>query len=241
MKTVNEVYKMTGVSVRTLHYYDEIGLLPPSSVTDSGYRLYDDIALEKLQQILLFRELEFPLKDIVHIVGDPSFDKDKALKQQVELLTLKKKHIEELIAFAKRLQKKGDKAMSFEAFDKKKIEEYKERAKASWGNTAEYKEFEQKSKSVSEGKMVSVGNDMMKLFVEFGTMLKLEPSDPKVQSQVKKLQAFITDNYYTCSDEMLGNLGKMYNGGNEFTANINAAGGDGCAEFVSKAIEIYCK
>ena len=90
MMTVNEVSKLTGVSIRTLQYYDNIGLLKPAEYTESGYRLYDDTALETLQQILLFRELEFPLKEIKTIIGSSDFDKDKALNQQIELLTLKK-------------------------------------------------------------------------------------------------------------------------------------------------------
>ena len=89
MMTVNEVSKLTGVSTRTLHYYDKIGILHPTKYTESGYRLYDDTALERLQQILLFRELEFPLKDIKAIVDNPNFDRSKALEQQLALLTLK--------------------------------------------------------------------------------------------------------------------------------------------------------
>ena len=96
--TVNEVSKLTGVSIRTLQYYDKIGLLRPSDYTEAGYRLYDDAALETLQQILLFRELEFPLKDIKKIISSPDFDRSKALGQQIELLKLKKEHIENLIA-----------------------------------------------------------------------------------------------------------------------------------------------
>lgn len=90
MKTVNEVSRLTGVSIRTLHYYDEIGLLHPTQVTDAGYRLYDDTALEKLQHIMLFRELEFPLKEIKEILNSSDFDRNKALQQQIELLILKK-------------------------------------------------------------------------------------------------------------------------------------------------------
>ena len=89
MMTVHEVSKLTGVSVRTLQYYDSVGLLHPAEYTESGYRLYDDAALEKLQQILLFRELEFPLKEIKQIIQSPGFDRNKALKQQIALLTLK--------------------------------------------------------------------------------------------------------------------------------------------------------
>ena len=90
MKTVNEVSKLVGVSIRTLQYYDRIGLLSPATRTEAGYRLYDDTALERLQQILLFRELEFSLSEIKVILEAPGFDKDKALDRQIELLTLKK-------------------------------------------------------------------------------------------------------------------------------------------------------
>ena len=90
MMTVNEVSRLTSVSIRALHYYDQIGLLPAAGHTDSGYRLYDDTALERLQQILLFRELEFSLKDIQRILSNSAFDREKALEQQIELLKLKR-------------------------------------------------------------------------------------------------------------------------------------------------------
>ncbi len=88
MMTVHEVSRLTGVSIRTLQYYDNIGLLHPAEYTEAGYRLYDDTALETLQQILLFRELEFPLKEIKGIIRSPAFDRQKALDQQIELLQL---------------------------------------------------------------------------------------------------------------------------------------------------------
>ena len=90
MMTVHEVSKLAGVSIRTLQYYDKIGLLHPTGYTDAGYRLYDDADLERLQHILLFRELEFPLKDIRDILNSPDFDRSRALEQQIELLKLKK-------------------------------------------------------------------------------------------------------------------------------------------------------
>ena len=101
MMTVKEVSRLTGVSIRTLHYYDQIGLLTPSDITESGYRLYDDTALERLSQILLFRELEFPLKDIRRIIDSGNFDRKEALRQQITLLTMKKERLEKLIAFAR--------------------------------------------------------------------------------------------------------------------------------------------
>ena len=103
MMTVKEASRLTGISIRTLQYYDKLGLLPAMR-TESGYRLYDDAALERLQQILLFRELEFSLRDIRTILDNPNFDRRKALRQQIELLTLKKQHLEDLIRLARTLQ-----------------------------------------------------------------------------------------------------------------------------------------
>ena len=99
MRTVNEVSKLSGVSIRTLQYYDKIGLLHPTDHTEAGYRLYDDTALAKLQQILLFKELEFPLSEIKRILECADYDENKALSQQIRLLELKKERLERLIAF----------------------------------------------------------------------------------------------------------------------------------------------
>ena len=102
--TVKQVSKLTGVSVRTLQYYDDIGLLSPSERTEAGYRLYEEAQLATLQEILLFRELEFPLKDIKAILDSPAYDKERALHQQIELLTLKKERLEGLIRLAEELK-----------------------------------------------------------------------------------------------------------------------------------------
>ena len=124
MRTVHEVSKFTGVSVRTLHHYDAIGLLKPTAVSEAGYRLYDDTALERLQQILLFRELEFPLKEIKAILESPNFDRGKALEQQINLLTLKKEHLENLILFARGIKAIGVNQMDFTAFDTRIMDDY---------------------------------------------------------------------------------------------------------------------
>ena len=137
MMTVNEVSKLTGVSIRTLQYYDTIGLLKPIEYTETGYRLYDDISLERLQQILMFKELEFPLKEIKKIIDAPNFDRNKALEQQIELLTMKKEHLENLISFARGIKGIGVKYMDFKVFDTRKIDEYFKRAKEQWGQTSE--------------------------------------------------------------------------------------------------------
>ena len=238
MMTVKQVSELTGVSIRTLRYYDEIGLLPPASHTEGGYRLYDDTALERLQQILLFRELEFPLKDIVRIVSSPDFDRKKALEQQIELLELKKQRLDELISFARGIKMIGVRAVDFTAFDTSKIDEYTKRAKEKWGNTQAYEEFSQKKRSDEENQQVM--EDFMQLFADFGKLKDGSPESDEAQAMVKKLQGFITENFYTCTNEILSGLGKMYEADGEFRDNINSAGGRGAAEFVSKAIAVYC-
>ena len=242
MRTVNEVSKLTGVSIRTLQYYDKIGLLHPAEYTESGYRLYDDTALEKLQQILLFRELEFPLKEIKQIIDSPDFDKGKALEQQITLLTLKKEHIKNLIDLARGIKAMGVKyRMDFEPFDTSKIDEYAAQAKASWGTTPEFKEYEEKAKGRTNEQNAILGTQMMDIFAEFGAIRNADPSGNTAQALVKRLQDFITDHFYTCSDETLYGLGMMYAGGGDFTTNIDKHAGEGTAEFAYQAIKVYCK
>ncbi len=237
---VNEVSKLTGVSIRTLQYYDRIGLLHPAEYTEAGYRLYDEAALETLQQILLFRELEFPLKDIKEIISSPDFDRSKALGQQIELLKLKKEHLENLIDLATGIKMLGVKYLKFEAFDTRKIDEYAAQAKASWGTTPAYKEFEEKSKGRTKEDDLKIHQGLIDIFGEFGTIRNTDPASDEAQDLVKKLQDYITEHLYTCTKEILGSLGKMYGGGGDFTTNINRFGGEGTAEFTSNAIEIYC-
>jgi len=238
---VHEVSEITGISIRTLQYYDSIGLLKPSNYTESGYRLYDEASLEKLQQILLFKELEFPLKEIKEIIEAPNFDRSRALEQQIELLTLKRDHLDNLISFAKGIRFLGTKNIDFSAFDTKKIDEYSKRAKEIWGQTSEYKEFEEKAKHWTDDYQDQMMKDFMMIFAEFGQMMELKPNSYEVQNQVKKLQDYISDHFYKCSNDILKSLGRMYNGGGEFTYNIDKVGGQGTADFTSKAIEIYCK
>lgn len=240
MMTVKEVSKLTGVSIRTLQYYDKIGLLKPAMYTESGYRLYDEKALEMLQQILLLKELEFPLKEIKQILSRPDFDRNKALEQQITLLTMKKEHLENLICFARGIQLMGVNTMDFSVFDTKKMEEYARQAKEQWGKTDEYKEFEQKSQSRSKEEEQAVIGNFMQLFADFGKLKDARPESADVQSHVKKLQDYITEHFYQCSKDILFSLGQMYAGGSEFTDNIDRAGGSGTAEFVAQAIRIYC-
>ena len=241
MMTVNEVSKLAGVSIRTLQYYDKIGLLHPTGHTDAGYRLYDDTDLERLQHILLFRELEFSLKDIASIINSPDFDRSKALEQQIEMLKLKRDHIENLMNFALGIKMLGVKHMDFKAFDRSKLDEYSRQAKDMYKESPEYKEMEEKSKNRTKEEEGILADRFMLLFKEAGTLKDKDPASPEAQDLVKRIQDFITENLYTCSKKILSGLGKMYSGGGDFTKNIDEYGGEGTAEFIDKAIQIYCR
>ena len=240
MMTVHEVSKLAGVSIRTLQYYDRIGLLRPAGYTDAGYRLYDDEQLERLQCILLFRELEFPLKDIIAIMDSPDFDRSKALEQQIELLRLKKEHIENLMNFALGIKLTGVKHMDFKAFDRSKLDEYSRQAKELYGNTPEYRQMQEKMKNRSKEEDNLLADRFMLLFKEAGSIKDSDPASPEAQDLVKRIQDFITENMYTCTTRILRGLGKMYSGGGDFTQNIDEYGGAGTADFVDRAIQIYC-
>lgn len=241
MKTVKEVSKLTGISVRTLHHYDEIGLLKPAKVTDSGYRLYDDRSLGRLHAILLLRQLQFPLKEIREILDSPGFDPMDALAQQIQLLELQKQHLEDLIAHARTIQKTGVIPMDFSSFDTEKIDRYAAEAKKKWGKTDAYKEYESKTAGQSNGQMQATGDALMDIFRLFGQIRHLSPASSEAQALVKTLQDFISEHYYTCTNQILFGLGQMYAAGDEMNENIDKAGGEGTGAFARDAITIYCK
>ena len=241
MKTVKQVSILTGVSVRTLHHYDEIGLLKPAKVTEAGYRLYDDAALQRLHAILLLRELQFPLKEIKDILDSPGFDPMKALEQQIELLELQKQHLTDLIDHARKIQKTGVIPMDFSSFDTSNIDRYTTEARVKWGKTEAYQEFEVKTAGQSKAQMQSTGDALMDIFREFGTIRHLSPASTEAQALVAKLQSFITEHYYTCTKQILFGLGQMYAAGDEMNENIDKAGGEGTGAFARDAITIYCK
>lgn len=241
MKTVKEVSRITGVSVRTLHHYDAIGLLKPTRVTEAGYRLYDDTALRRLQNILLFRELQFPLKEIKEILDSPGFDPMDALEQQIELLQLQRQRLDTLISHARQIQKTGVTDMNFKPFDRSQMDEYAAQAKTKWGKTDAYKEFEQKTKDQTHAQLKSTGDALMDIFAEIGAIRHLSPESSEAQALIAKLQNFITEHYYTCTRQILKGLGQMYIAGDSMTENIDKAGGEGTADFVNKAIEFYTK
>ena len=241
MKTVKQISKLTGISVRTLHHYDSIGLLKPTAVTEAGYRLYDDDALHRLQQILLLRELSFPLKDIQAILDAPKEVRQRALDDHIRQLDAKRRHLQDQISMAAIMKVTEVNNMDFAEFDAKKLDDYSAQAKTLWGKTDAYKEYETKSRSRSKETHNALGDELMGLFRELGSIKDLSADSEAVQAWVKKLQSFITEHYYTCTKPILLGLGQMYAGGGSMTENIDHAGGAGTGAFAMEAITVYCK
>lgn len=240
---INEVAKLTGVTVRTLHYYDEIGLLKPSKVTDAGYRIYDEKAMETLQQILFFRELEFPLNEIKGIMSNPNYNREDTLLKHRELLTQKRNRLDKLISLLEK-NIKGDRKMSFKEFDTTEIEEnkkkYADEAKCRWGETDAYNESQKKTSAYGEKEWKLISTEQNDILKEFGDCRHLDAGCDEVQNLVKRWQNHITNSFYDCTKEILSGLGLMYVNDERFMANIDK-NGKGTAAFLSKAIEIYCK
>ncbi|WP_294358034.1 MerR family transcriptional regulator [uncultured Clostridium sp.] len=239
---INDVAKLTGITVRTLHYYDEIGLLKPSKITDAGYRIYDEKNLETLQQILLFREMNFPLSEIKEIISNPKFDRIDALEKHKNLLIKKRQRLDNLINLVNNTIK-GENDMSFKEFDMTEIEatkkKYAKGVKERYGKTDAYKEYEVKTKNYDKDKWNDVNTEANEIFKTFADNKDKAPESEEVQELVKRWQSHITKNYYNCTKEILASLGLMYVNDERFKKNIDKCG-EGTAEFMSKAIEVYC-
>ncbi|WP_315082039.1 MerR family transcriptional regulator [uncultured Clostridium sp.] len=239
---INEVTKLTGVTVRTLHYYDEIGLLKPRQITEAGYRLYDENALVELQQILFFKELEFSLSEIKDIITNPTFNKTEALKNHKELLIKKRERIDNLITLVDNTIK-GENNMSFKEFDMTEIEstkkKYAKEVKERWGNSDAYMESEKKCNNYSKDQWQEINEEGRYILKAFATNMNKTPYSEEAQALVKEWQSFITARWYNCTNEILQCLGLMYVGDERFKKNIDQ-NGEGTAEFISQAIAIYC-
>ena len=150
--SISEMAKLTGVSIRTLHHYDHIGLPCPETAADSGYRWYRAADVEKMQQILFYRELDFPLKEIRDILADPQYDKQEALRRQRQLLLLKRERLDGLLELLD-ANLKGERTMEFQGLDASELErarrQYADEAKARWGHTDAWKESQAKPAEVN--------------------------------------------------------------------------------------------
>ena len=241
MMTVAQMSKRAGVSVRTLHHYDQIGLLKPTEVTEAGYRLYDDAALDKLYMILVYRELGLSLNEIGSILDAPDYDRNRVLEHQIKLMQERIEKLQNRITLAKGMLTLGVKYMDFEGFDPKRMDEYSQQAKVLYGKTDAYKEFQQKQKSRTKEQEKDLGAQVMDFFARLGKMRPCPPDSEEAQKWAKELQAFFTEHFYTCTPEILKGLAESYAGGGSMTENIDKAGGEGTGAFAKQVIDEYCK
>ena len=235
----------TGVSVRTLHYYDEIGLLRPALIDEeNGYRYYDEGCAERMRDILYYRELGFTLKGISQLLAYEKYDRRIAIREQKKLLMLKKKRLERLIIALEEAEK-GEIIMNKDAFDNSEFtaarDSYAEEARRRWQGTKAYEQCEEKTSAYAPEDWKKVDAGMDRLIERFALLAKegKKPDDDEVQSAVEDWRRFITENYYDCTKQILSGLGEMYTADERFTGFIDSRGA-GTARLMSEAIRIYC-
>jgi len=246
---VKEVSKLVGVSVRTLHHYDEIDLLKPEFVSAAGYRLYSDSDLERLQQILFFKELDFNLQEIKNILDNPGFDRKEALKTHKSLLIEKKLRLERLIESVDKtmISIEGGVEMSkkemFNGFDMTEIEKHKEKyaeeTKIKYGDSDAYKESMKKTSKYTKEDWDRIKASKEKIDARIIANMDKGPADSTVQEGIAELRQGITDNYYNCTLEIFRGLGELYVNDERFTKNIDK-NKPGYAKFLNEAINYYC-
>jgi DNA-binding transcriptional MerR regulator len=245
---VKEVAEMAGVSVRTLHHYDQIGLLKPESVTPAGYRLYSDTNLERLQQILFFKEIGFELQEIKRILDSPGFDRKRALQSHKELLMEKRKRLEEIIQTVEKTLRslegevRMDKKEMFGGFDMTEIEKHREKyaeeARQLYGREI-VEETEKRTSGYTKEDWAAIMGRWEEIYQKIIAAMDKGPADPQVQEGVGELRQHITRYFYDCTPEIFRGLGELYVADERFTANIDKYQ-KGLAEFLRQAIHIYC-
>lgn len=238
---IGEAASRAGVSVRTLRYYDRIGLLAPCQVTAAGYRLYDEAALLRLGQILFFRELGFPLEEIRRMMSNPAYDAREAMRRQHTLLCMRRARLDETIARLERVLD-GDVRMQEEELRMTDIEtvkrQYADEARARWGSTPAYAEGRKRESAYTGADWQRIQAEMEALLREFAMH---RDEQPQAQMQlVKRWQAHITRWHYDCTDAILLDLGRMYAQDDRFAQNIDRYG-VGTAQFMRDAIEAYVR
>jgi DNA-binding transcriptional MerR regulator len=251
MYTIKQLADMSGVSVRTLHYYDEIGLLNPKDYGENGYREYGDAEALRLQQILFFRELGFSLDKIKEIMEKPNFDLAGALLTHRALLEEKIERMYTLIETVdKTINKlKGDEEMSnddlYKGFDEKKQKEYEKEIEDKYGKSPEGAKMiaqskERVAKMGKEG-MQKVQEELKSIHEEIAANMDKGYDSPEVQAAIARHRAWL-NNFYDCNDQVHLGLGKMYMEHPDFRENYKKFLHDeNGAEFMYKAIEYYCK
>ncbi len=244
---VHEVANLTGITIRTLHYYDEIGLLKPSIVTDAKYRLYTEADLCRLQEILFFREVGFALKEIKQLINSAAYNRREALKNHLHILQAQRERLDGLIDLIHK-EIEGSDNFSFDMFSNSKIldlqAQFREEIIQRWGKTDSYNEFEALHSKSSLKKQQEQLENMLSTAQSFFESIAMYQHNPpecrEVQNLVRQWQMYISEHFYYCDKKMLSYLGELYISDERFTAFINRFGQGNLAQYVSTAINIYC-
>jgi len=240
--SVSEAARRAGVSVRTLRYYDEIGLLKPSEITQAGYRLYDDAAMASLQQILFYRELDVPLEQIGRILSAPDNDRTEALQKHRALLLMKRQRLDDMLRLVDEtiggIAMYEERPKPTQADWEAVKEQYAQEAADRWGNTEAFLESRAKHAQYTPGQEAAIRDEIEEIFRAFGTCG--DPEGAEAQALVKRWQEHITRYHYNCTNGILACLGQMYVNDPRFKENLEQYG-PGAARKMSDAIAAYCK
>lgn len=237
---VKEIADLVGISVRTLHHYDDIGLLKPHKTTDAGYRVYAQDEIDLLQHILFFKELGFPLKQIKDIVHDPHFDQAEALHHHRKMLVNKKENIGKMIQTIDQsiAHLRGDGPMEnkdkFTSFDFRH-NPYEQEARDRWGDKA----VDTSNENVKEMDTEQIETDMNELFRQLAAIRHEDPASEIAQKEIEKWYTLL-NTFGTYSLEAFKGLGDMYVADVRFTKNIDQFG-DGLATFMCEAMDVFAE
>lgn len=224
--TVNQLARLAGVSVRTLHHYDQIGLLSPSYIKENGYRYYEKKELARLQQILFFRELEFPLGQIKQMLDAPNFNALQAMKDQKKLLEMEKKRVDGLIRTisnsieSMKQNKQQDDEEMFGGLTRKQMEEYKEEARQRWGGTEAWKQSQERTKHWTKEDYNRIAKEQDAFFTGIVAIMDKGPTSQEAQEKMEEFFQSMQQ-FYDCSYEIFRGLGQMYVADKRFTATFD--------------------
>lgn len=238
--SISQAAKIGGVSIRTLRYYDEIGLIRPIEVSPAGYRYYDEDALRVLAQVRFYRELELPLKEIIAILRHPDYDASHTLRSHRDWLMLKRQRIDEqLRVLDDALEGKPMKKVKTTLEDIRRARaDYAQETRERYGDTAAYRESQSRKRTDEESLVMAA--EMDEIFRSFAQNRHLPPESAELQSLVQRWQAHITRHHYNCTLPILSGLADMYIADERFTQNLDRFG-EGTAQCMHDAIKAYCK
>jgi DNA-binding transcriptional MerR regulator len=239
--TVGELARITGVTVRALHHYDDIGLVVPSQRSAAGYRLYGDRDVLRLQQVLLFRQLGMALAEIAPVLDDPSFDRVAALRQHREVLVGKRARLDAMLAALDAAVRLEEVTMTEEQvkslFDGFSPEQYEDEARERWGNTDAYKESARRAKQYGKAEWEAIRRESDAIYAGLAALMQagVAVGDARVRELVDAHRAHIDRWFYPCSRDMQRGLGEMYVADPRFAANLDKLA-PGFARYLRDAI-----